>query len=116
MREVGDPSPVDAETVFQLASVSKPIGSTVVAALVGEGLLSWDSRISDLDPGFEMHHAWVTREITIGISTATAVGCPSTQAICWKILALPARKFFTVCGIKNRIAASGLVTLIQTSG
>ena len=65
VREVGDPSPVDAETVFQLASVSKPIGSTVVAALVGEGLLSWDSRISDLDPGFEMHHAWVTREITI---------------------------------------------------
>ena len=65
VREVGDPSPVDAETVFQLASLSKPVGSTVVAALVGEGLLSWDSRISDLDPGFEMHEAWVTREITV---------------------------------------------------
>ena len=65
VREVGEASPVDADTVFQLASVSKPIGSTVVAALVGEGLLSWDSRISDLDPGFEMHDAWVTREITV---------------------------------------------------
>ena len=65
VREVGDPSPVDAETVFQLASLSKPVGSTVVAALVGEGLLSWDSRISDLDPGFEMHEAWVTHEITV---------------------------------------------------
>ena len=65
VREVGEESPVDADTVFQLASVSKPIGSTVVAALVGEGLLSWDSRISDLDPGFEMHDAWVTREITV---------------------------------------------------
>ena len=65
VREVGGVSPVDADTVFQLASVSKPIGSTVIAALVGEGLLSWDSRISDLDPGFEMHDAWVTREITV---------------------------------------------------
>jgi CubicO group peptidase (beta-lactamase class C family) len=65
VREVGEASPVDADTVFQLASVSKPIGSTVIAVLVGEGLLSWDSRISDLDPGFEMHDAWVTREITV---------------------------------------------------
>ena len=65
VREVGKENPVDADTVFQLASVSKPIGSTVVAALVGEGLLSWDSRISDLDPDFEMHDAWVTREITV---------------------------------------------------
>jgi CubicO group peptidase (beta-lactamase class C family) len=65
VREVGRENPVDADTVFQLASVSKPIGATVVAALVGEGLLSWDSRISDLDPAFEMHDAWVTREITV---------------------------------------------------
>ncbi|HEY5707369.1 MAG TPA: serine hydrolase [Terrimicrobiaceae bacterium] len=65
VREVGEASPVDADTVFQLASVSKPIASTVVAALVGEGLITWDSRISDLDPGFQMHDAWVTREITI---------------------------------------------------
>ena len=65
VREVGKADPVDADTVFQLASVSKPIGSTVVAALIGDRLLSWDSRISDLDPGFEMHDAWVTREITV---------------------------------------------------
>ncbi len=64
-RKVGEDASVDADTVFQLASVSKPIGSTVVAALVGEGKLRWDSRISDLDPGFEMFEPWVTREITI---------------------------------------------------
>jgi CubicO group peptidase (beta-lactamase class C family) len=57
--------PVDADTVFQLASVSKPIGSTIVAALVGEGKITWDSKISDLDPAFEMYDPWVTREITI---------------------------------------------------
>lgn len=57
--------PVDADTVFQLASISKSVGSTVVASLVGEGLVSWDSRLSDLDSEFAMYDPWVTREVTI---------------------------------------------------
>ncbi len=65
VRDVGTQEPVNADTVFQLASLSKPIGATVVAALIGGGKISWDSRISDLDPGFEMYDPWVTREITI---------------------------------------------------
>jgi CubicO group peptidase (beta-lactamase class C family) len=65
VRDVETRAPVDADTVFQLASLSKPIGATVVAALIGEGKISWDSRISDLDPNFAMYDPWVTREITI---------------------------------------------------
>jgi CubicO group peptidase (beta-lactamase class C family) len=65
VRDVGTQESVNADTVFQLASLSKPIGSTVVAALIRERKISWDSRISDLDPGFEMYDPWVTREITI---------------------------------------------------
>lgn len=65
VREAGKPERVDADTVFQLASVSKPIGATVVAAAVGDGTVSWDSRISDLDPAFAMHDPWVTSEITV---------------------------------------------------
>ena len=65
IRDVNTKTPVDADTVFQLASVSKPIGSTVVAALVGDGKISWDSKLNALDPSFEMFDPWVTREITI---------------------------------------------------
>jgi CubicO group peptidase (beta-lactamase class C family) len=50
VRVAGRPEKVDADTVFQLASCSKPISSTVVAALVSDGVLSWDSHIADLDP------------------------------------------------------------------
>lgn len=65
LRKVGAAEKVDADTVFQLASVSKPISSTVVAALVGEGKINWDSKISDLDSSFQMSEPWVSREITI---------------------------------------------------
>jgi len=65
VRDINTRAPVDADTVFQLASVSKPIGSTVVAELVGEGKISWDSKLNALDPTFEMFDPWVTREITI---------------------------------------------------
>ncbi len=65
VRNVQTNDPVDADTVFQLASLSKPLGSTLVAELVGEGKISWDSKINDLDPAFAMYDPWVTREITI---------------------------------------------------
>jgi len=65
VRDVNTNAPIDADSVFQLASVSKPIGATVVAGLVGEGKITWDSKLSVLDPTFAMFDPWVTREITI---------------------------------------------------
>jgi len=64
-REAGKPDLVDADTVFQLASLSKPISATVVAALVSEGVVGWDTRISDLDPGFRLHDPYPTAEVTV---------------------------------------------------
>ena len=64
-REAGKPDMVDADTVFQLASMSKPLSSSVVAALVGEDQVDWDSRISDLDPAFQLHDPYPTAEVTV---------------------------------------------------
>jgi len=76
VRDVNTRTPVDADTVFQLASVSKPIGSTVVAELVGDGKITWDSKLSALDPTFEMFDPWVTREITLRDMYAHRSGLP----------------------------------------
>src|SRR5213593_808438 len=76
VRDVNTKAPVDADTVFQLASVSKPIGSTVVAELVGEGKITWDSKLSALDPTFEMFDPWVTRQITVRDMYAHRSGLP----------------------------------------
>lgn len=76
LRDTNTKQPIDADTVFQLASVSKSIGSTVVAQLVGEGKITWDSKLSALDPAFEMFDPWVTREITIRDMYAHRSGLP----------------------------------------
>ena len=76
VRDVNTKTPVDADTVFQLASMSKPIGSTVVAELVGEGKITWDSKLSALDPTFAMFDPWVTRQITIRDMYAHRSGLP----------------------------------------
>ncbi len=65
VRDVNSKAPVNADTVFQLASASKPVGATVVAALIGEGKITWDSSLDELDPTFVMSDPWVTHEVTI---------------------------------------------------
>lgn len=64
-RTVGKNEPVNEDTVFQLASMSKPISSTVVSSLVSKRLLRWDSKICDLDPEFKMYAPWVTSQMTL---------------------------------------------------
>src|SRR6476661_9682318 len=76
VRDVNTKAPVEADTVFQLASVSKPIGSTMVAELIGEGKITWDSKLSALDPTFEMFDPWVTREVTVRDMYAHRSGLP----------------------------------------
>src|SRR5207237_7183712 len=76
VRDVNGKAPVNADTVFQLASVSKPIGAAVVAAFVGDGKITWDSRVNELDPTFVMFDPWVTHEVTIRDMYAHRSGLP----------------------------------------
>jgi CubicO group peptidase (beta-lactamase class C family) len=76
LREIGKPDMVGADTVFQIASLSKPVSSTVVAALVGEGIVSWDSRIADIDPAFRLAEAYPTSMVTIRDLFAHRSGLP----------------------------------------
>src|SRR4051794_16672479 len=65
VREVGKADPVTPETVFQLASMSKSLSSTLVAAVIGDGATSWDAVAADLLPGFAMSDPWLTAQVTL---------------------------------------------------
>jgi len=65
VRGLVDPRPVDAHTVFPIASNTKAFTAAILATLVDDGHLGWDDRVIDHLPGFQMWDEWVTREMTV---------------------------------------------------
>lgn len=76
VRDVRRGGAVTPSTVFQVASVSKPLGASVVAAAVGRGQVSWDTPAAPLVPGFGVADPWVTKTVTIGDLYAHRSGLP----------------------------------------
>ena len=65
VRTVGKPGKVDENTLFALASDSKAFTGILLAMLVDDGKLSWDDRVIDRLPAFQLADPWTTREITL---------------------------------------------------
>lgn len=76
LRKTGTKDEVGPDTVFQLASVSKPLASTVVAAAVGEKTVGWDDPVVEHDPGFALKDPWVTRHVTLADLFSHRSGLP----------------------------------------
>lgn len=76
VRDVTTGAPVTADTVFQLASVSKPIGASVVAAAIGRGIATWDDPMQKYLPWFELADSYVSSHVTIGDMYAMRSGLP----------------------------------------
>ena len=77
VRRVGQPAKVDADTVFQLASVSKPIGATVIAHEVTAGNIAWDTPVLRHLPSFKLADPYVTKTVTVGDLYAHRSGLPA---------------------------------------
>jgi CubicO group peptidase (beta-lactamase class C family) len=65
VRELGYNQPVDEHSLFAAGSISKSFTATCLAMLVGEGKLAWDDPVTKYLPGFQLHDAYATREMTI---------------------------------------------------
>ncbi|MEH0423683.1 serine hydrolase [Streptomyces sp. B21-083] len=76
VRKVGAEGKVGPDTVFQLASVSKPVASTVVAAAAGEKTVGWDDPVVKYSPGFALKDPWVTRHATLADLFSHRTGLP----------------------------------------
>jgi CubicO group peptidase (beta-lactamase class C family) len=65
VRTLGASTPVDARTLFGIASNSKAFTATALALLVEEGKLEWDAPVIRYLPDFALHDPYVTRELTV---------------------------------------------------
>ena len=77
VRKVGTDRRVDENTVFQLASVSKPLGATAIARSVGRGDVGWDDPITKYLSGFKLSDPSTTRQVTIADMYAHRSGLPT---------------------------------------
>ena len=65
VRELGKPAPVEPETLFAIASISKGFTATALSILADEGKLELDDRVIDHLPWFRMADPYVTHEMRI---------------------------------------------------
>jgi CubicO group peptidase (beta-lactamase class C family) len=65
LRALGEPTPVDADTIFPTGSTGKAFTVADLGILVDEGKLGWDDKVIDHLRDFQMYDPWVTREMTI---------------------------------------------------
>ncbi|MEH6596537.1 MAG: serine hydrolase [Colwellia polaris] len=56
---------VNADTLFGIASNTKAMTAALLAGLVDEGKLTWQTKVIDIIPEFQLPNAYVTREFTI---------------------------------------------------
>jgi CubicO group peptidase (beta-lactamase class C family) len=76
VRRAGDAARVDADTVFQLASLSKPIAATVVARQVGAGAIKWSMPVSARLPWFALADPYVSTHVTVADLFSHRSGLP----------------------------------------
>ena len=65
LRDVESGDPVTTDTVFRIGSITKSFSSTLVATLVDDGALGFDTLAKDIDPNFELPTAELTDKMTI---------------------------------------------------
>ncbi len=65
VRTLGESAPVDAHTLFGIASNTKAFTATALAMLVDEKKIEWDAPVVRYLPAFAMWDPYVTRELTI---------------------------------------------------
>jgi CubicO group peptidase (beta-lactamase class C family) len=65
VREIKKKEPVDANTVFAIASNTKIFTALALGLLVQEGKISWDDPVLKYHKEFQMYDPMVTRKITI---------------------------------------------------
>ncbi|MFZ0869461.1 MAG: serine hydrolase [Rhodanobacter sp.] len=65
LREIGKPDPVDAHTLFAIASNTKAFTAAALQQLAEQGKLKMDDRVIDHLPWFRMSDPYVTNEMRI---------------------------------------------------
>ena len=80
-RELGQPEPVDPETVFAVGSTTKAMTSMLVASLVDDGLLEWDQPVQEIWPDFTLSDPTRAAQLRVRDMFTMATGLPRRDLV-----------------------------------
>ncbi len=105
VRELGKPEKVDADTEFMIASNTKALTTLLLARLVAEGRLTWDTPVTTLLPSFRLGDAETTKQVRVRQLICACTGLPR-QDLEW---------LFEFAGVTPDNALATLATMQPTS-
>lgn len=76
VRELGRPEPVDARTLYMIASNTKAMTTLMLGRLVDAGRLQWSTPVVDVLPGFALGDADTTARVRIEHLVCACTGLP----------------------------------------
>ncbi|MBX7113625.1 MAG: beta-lactamase family protein [Myxococcaceae bacterium] len=76
VREVGKPGAVTPATLFMIGSTTKSLTSLLMARLVDEKKLTWDTPLVSLMPSFALADAEVTKKVLVKHTVCACTGLP----------------------------------------
>jgi CubicO group peptidase (beta-lactamase class C family) len=76
VRKLGQPTPVDGDTLYMIASNTKAMTTLMLGKLVSEGKLSWDTPVTSLLPQFKLGDADTTRRVLVKHLVCACTGLP----------------------------------------
>ncbi len=76
VRQLGKPTPVDANTLFMAASNTKGMTTLLLALEADEGKLRWDQPVTQLYPSFRLGDDATTRQVLVKHLICACTGLP----------------------------------------
>jgi CubicO group peptidase (beta-lactamase class C family) len=76
VRELGKPEKVEADTTFMIASNTKPLTTLLMASLVDDGKLDWDTPVTRVYPSFKLGDAATTQQVLVKHLLCACTGLP----------------------------------------
>jgi len=76
VRALGSPEPVDADTLFNIASNGKALTTLMLAKLVEAGRFGWTTPVVNLWPQFSLGEPEITRRVQVGQLICACTGMP----------------------------------------
>jgi len=114
VRDVESGEPVDADTLFMVASNTKAMTTLLLARLVDAGKVRWDTPVVDVFPSFRLGDAETTRKVQVQHLVCACTGLPRQDAE-WLTEFADATPETVVAGLANMQPTTGFGALYQYS-